>query len=887
MALHINYDPKTWSWAHWKLVDRDDIVCLQPEVGEVIHPKGTTTPIPIGTYATDVDAGERWWCAACTKAVFGDTFPVDKPVCPNKNGKEVVIVMDSITETADDLMTQVVEKVSPAKPPRPLCYACHVPICEVCGVCEEEGCVFLGKRAVTATEAASFHYLMAKTQKIRGYIALAGVVEVPNPFNIILNDDDIQLSVEDFLRRKVTKGFIRPCPEFPRHGFVDSRPVDLSDPNIYENIKAVFTAARAADPNSELLLTREVESIYNLILTPTRMAIGAGNAGATSGHGSLSIPLMGAEFYSVNKFMGSNDPLEPIVRAAGIKPTDDPYIEVVVASDAKVMSEVTDPGVFFTQLRAGVKIPSHIGGDYIPDEITVTSIVPASDDLLEWEKQVKTLSRGAVVVHLGGTLISHYGVHCLYNNVPILTTRIPEVGETLHPTAKMVFPDLEAFSRGLAAGAVIPIEGGDEVSTHTYPKFPLLSCAGVVKFLLSIHHNSGVMGGDDGVWLGAATSLMMRVGMAASHGEARHADACRRGQEFRDIIYKASIQDFFGARRTLGKAQNRFMYYSGWGGSYGGKAWAKCTDSLITLDGEIKDFLANPTQDGIAEIVSQLNIAINQAHNGGWWLNKFVSQNVFTAASKQDIHTLSAAGAVAFEVDRFVRSATFNDDEVLALWRSEEPITVPTTPGVLPHDLGEDSDEPEEDAPTGPYREWKCVKCGKTWEGYDENDPGDTCYQLVPNPESASIECYGHITYTLGKVDESNPSPTPLTTGKLGKCEDCGKVWYAGGVDDIWNKCGSSTCGGSVVDIPLGKSNCLTCGCAFNAKLHNNGDHTGCEYYLDSKTFTSQEQACKGEYYLNGKNDVPFSEIPFQVKVVPTPIDAPDPGILTYDEIPF
>lgn len=519
----------------------------------------------------------------------------------------------------------------------------------------------MGKACSSTSEAIALGIMPARTQKVQGMIVLSKIekgIHVPAPFMVLAdpNPDIIRRELEKFLKSYAMGTiFVRPCPVRPRHGFVDSRALVIADKAaVVVEVGKIYSEAIKADPEAELLISPAIPASHNIILTPFKMAVGYGNDGATAGKRSILVPLAGVLW---REFTPKD------IKAAKVDMlTEDPYIELVVRGGGWKAWGVSwgDDPVFCTQIRAGVKLPATIGADYIPEDIKVEEVIEASGDLLEWEKQVQNIKRGTVVYHLGGTIISHYGVHCTSNKIPILTTRIPKVGEDLRHTTVPDAPNPEAVIKGLLIGASDRIDlvhaskGASDLfslearMTTTSKKGVLtLSCNQASVVLMVCAHNASTMSDDAGYWIGIAASLMMRLGMAASHGEARH-----RGSSIsleRDQVYNLALNDFMTARRTLGHAQWRFQNES-WGGSYGGPKWADCTESLFTLDTAIRGLLTEPTPKAVNEVVAALNHCVTRAHNGGWWLNKFVNSAAFDLANSQSINTLGVAAPAMLEL---------------------------------------------------------------------------------------------------------------------------------------------------------------------------------------------------------------------------------------------
>lgn len=544
---------------------------------------------------------------------------------------------------------EVEEKVKGIPKPKK-CLGCGVEVCNVCAICHTEDCAYLNYKVTTPTMKAKYTHLNAKTQKARGYVVLAeSTLKVPKPYRVIMDEIDIEAAVEG-LSGKIS--FVRPCPMRPRHGFVDSRPMEINvEGTSRVELSTLLKQATAADEqgHAELLIVPYVKSIYNAIVTPTRVAVGPGNDGATGGHGSVSFPLAGVPFKEISTEM---------LTQARIGKDEDPYIEAVMSEGGEA---------FFTQIRAGVRIPPTVGADFVPFPVRVEEVIDASGDLLEWEAQTKLIKRGTVVCHLGGTLISHYGVHCMQNDIPVFTSRRPNIGEALEIVNKILKPNPQAVIRGLGAGVLLPLDvkGKKLADTELYIMKALVS-------MMTILHNSAAMSEDDGYWIGIAVAIMYRAGMAASHGEARH----KLGMGMnRRKVYELALKDFFEARETLGAAQYRFLYNS-WSSGYGGPAWAKCTNAILEMDNTIRELIKNPNQENVAALVGSLNNAVNQAHNGGWWLNKFIGQDWFTKASVQSIESVVVGMITMFRMTELIKPLEGDIDSVTQLWGEAPEITV-------------------------------------------------------------------------------------------------------------------------------------------------------------------------------------------------------------------
>lgn len=393
--------------------------------------------------------------------------------------------------------------------------------------------------------------------------------------------------------------FARPCPVRPRHGFVDSRPVKT-----LEEAQEVFSLAQASDPEAEMLLMPTINADLNAIWTPGHFVVGPGHDGATSGHDSFTIPL------AYNTAWMTTWVREMIVKGR-IKDPDVPYFELVSQ----------DQNVWFTQMRGGPKLDS-TGPDFIPESLVVQQVITAEGDLLEWEQRTAQLTPGTVVWHPGGSMASHYAIHCKLHNIPILTSAEPTVGQTITPTKQLPPVDYDSVVGGIGAGMSVGMSVGE-----TSP---------AVSLLLTGLHNQTAFSGNDGYWLGVACALMQRLGTAGLLGEARHGLSQRLGCD-RDNIYQDAFNRPFTARRNMRRAVWLFGNYV-WRSGYGGKAWYVCGQALIELDEAMRQFVHQPDKAHYTQLVSSLNTAVNVAHNGGWWLNKFCGEDLLNMAVQGHPH---------------------------------------------------------------------------------------------------------------------------------------------------------------------------------------------------------------------------------------------------------
>lgn len=488
-----------------------------------------------------------------------------------------------------------------------------------------------------------------RTQKAQGVSHLSGYPAwAALPAIVLTSPDETLTTIEqDIIDRWASRSglFVRPCPVNPAHGFVESRKLSghtLGD--IHAEIAAIWQETIAADPQGELLLTPYLPSALNFIWRPGVVTIGPGHDGATSGRDSVSIPC---PLPDIEKFAYDSS-FRRMLETSRI--TEEPYVEAVMLAKGHVnplsgsftTNQARAP-IVVTQLRNGPA--GSITPDFVPTEMTVAQVVQTNgEDLLAWKARVEAFAPGTAVYHPGGNCNDHYFVHCRVNQVPILTTRPPRVGETLVPTEGTPAPyDAKACLRGIVTGLLADLSSEDERRL----------AVGAISHLL---HSAGHIGGRDAYWLGIAAMLMTRLGYAAAIGEYRH--SFRSGEwraMTRDQVYEELLDDYFDHRDQVEQAWASF-FYGRWSSSYGGPAWATCTSATMALEQAMLALITTPSPEGVAALITQLNITVNLAHNNGWWLNKFANKDVFNlSAMGEPSHLLSTS---RFLYDAHQRSHT-------------------------------------------------------------------------------------------------------------------------------------------------------------------------------------------------------------------------------------
>ena len=453
------------------------------------------------------------------------------------------------------------------------CFSCgHATTCEVCDVCP---------------------ICHPKTQKLQGLVAAGSIfpyatLPVPVVLHVGCLVEESQLApYADHL-----PAFARPCPTRPRHGFVESRVIET-----LPQLLALVEETRRADPDGEIMLTSVLFPEWNAVWMPGLITIGAGHDGATSGKSStMRIPQV--PVWVKDQF-----------DRCGLAPDEVPYIEVI-GNSTRV-----------TQIRSGPAITS-TSPDFIPKALVVKEIIPVDEDLLRWDTIMAQAEgrEGVVVYHPKASVTDHASVHARSRGVALVTFPV-EIGQELSPTPPSPPPDPGAVLAGVAWGDSLRLTDLDR--NH------------LVRIMLMGLHHSSAMSGADGKWIGLSAAILLRLGSVALQGEARHETNPKTGVTYahtksRETVYVSRLnQTLSWHRARIGRLVNTFRYgiFAATGscstGGTGGMRWAACANSLIPLFNAVRDLAQTPTEGSVQALLRAINRAVHQAHNNGWWLNKF------------------------------------------------------------------------------------------------------------------------------------------------------------------------------------------------------------------------------------------------------------------------
>jgi hypothetical protein len=74
--------------------------------------------------------------------------------------------------------------------------------------------------------------------------------------------------------------------------------------------------------------------------------------------------------------------------------------------------------------------------------------------------------------------------------------------------------------------------------------------------------------------------------------------------------------------------------------------------SLAPLLNALQVLAKEPTIERANELLAALNVAVNQAHNGGWWLNKFTESNAPDVIQKCELTYVLKIAEPVMQIDR-------------------------------------------------------------------------------------------------------------------------------------------------------------------------------------------------------------------------------------------
>lgn len=491
----------------------------------------------------------------------------------------------------------------------------------------------------------------------------------------------------DFNPNHWVRTIARPCPVRPRHGFVDSRQVKT-----WKEVETIRRETYEADPDGELLFMEMIPADVNAIIHPGGFVLGPGTDGATAGRQTVNLPV-GHDYQMFSR------------ETYGLQPDDAPYLELV-----QVKNKDTP---FLVQVRAGPMI----GGepDYVPEAMIVQDVVEidGSEDLLEWETRAQNMAgSGVVVYHPGGSLASHFGVHCALNGVPYVTTHRPEISDPLEPVGDAPTWDEEA------AAMLARMVASYDLHQPTQPGRNWMKPT-AIRSMATLHALGSLMRCEHEHALKlTAWSLtnLPRVLAGMVLGETRHMlDNCNQKSHTMPLLdlmpgnMYASIRSHdrdqvYDAARNLTLPQTRDGLYVamqafenlGWHGGFGGPRWQEIASRSLRFTDAVIELVNERNPQALHRALSHFNVVVNLAHNNGWWFNKIMEKEFADAVAQ-----MPALGLVSGDVYELLTGDLQLLGDTPHIQLDEKlPATVDNTiDNIIQEaaDGGEPDDEPDQD----------------------------------------------------------------------------------------------------------------------------------------------------------------------------------------------
>ena len=502
---------------------------------------------------------------------------------------------------------------------------------------------------------------MFKTQKARGVELVNSMQYIlppwvrPEAFQAVL-----PYSFPDHYNFPI---FARPCPETPRHGFVESR-----ECKTIEDLLNVYMETKAADKNGEVLVMRRLNGRASAVATEAGVTWGTGNDGVTAGKGKqLVIPCPAGHFTdSIRKWDYS---LKADIKGAA-------YVEIVEHDG--------QPKV--VQLRDGPMV-AKVSGNWVPHaDYRVTHVevptVSSLDDLLSWETTCKMAKKGTAVYLPSSSLTSHAAVQAITHGLAVVT-KVVAIGDHLQPEhdqpaklrrrdflymrnagKKRTFVDRQsAAPLAIATLHAMPLWGREPhllrlriLGAMTMLRLLAASCIGEDRH----YYNSGpgaagkaerrgkspgtsripwklLIGSEDTIYIrGQHRSAVQDAVLSQNLVKLR--DLCRLcAEDFEERGWEAGNKGNGGCNDpncgVCGENANdgdeeRLKY------GYGGPKWAASARIAESLAVALLTFREKPNQNSWNDVVSCYNRGVLAAHNGGRALDKFTDWNFIDLCAK-------------------------------------------------------------------------------------------------------------------------------------------------------------------------------------------------------------------------------------------------------------
>jgi len=493
---------------------------------------------------------------------------------------------------------------------------------------------------------------------------------------LVLLEDDFDVVDAAFTRITQTTeafcpdGFLRTCPEFARHGVLES--IRVSRDNLREHWKHLKETMEREDENGCLMLQPFTEATSSCVLAPQQYAaVGIDHDGITAGHGlnlyfhlDESDTQLSDHMASIGHQRGEYE-LEFVSRVIGQNNIDrHPSMEMYLTQvrGAPPHPPRAPPFTYDDGIVADTDVAIPGGRVTVKEVRHMTGL----EDVIFLEREItkETMPEGFVVSEPNGSLLSHICAHCRAHGIPYIVGEV-EVGQTwvegsptwgaVEGSTKIVpapynpcAPSLMSeFNRGLEMSRT-HWQRQQGWLAHFFHQWVGMNYNGSKSALLAGGFVGWMCKAILGLSLGEMrhsrrvkknTSVEMFPVMTAMIGTNKWVDITETSEHATTVRkhYYAAMEKidvtFEEMRDALAWCVGEFN--TGWGSGYGGTAWGECARRGMLLCDAVIEFQADPNSDTLNALTGAVNSAKNAEHNNGFLYGKFLSKDAFNYS---DVH---------------------------------------------------------------------------------------------------------------------------------------------------------------------------------------------------------------------------------------------------------
>jgi len=504
------------------------------------------------------------------------------------------------------------------------------------------------------------------------------------PALIIQLDDNPDLALEWVVQMTYAytspRFFVRACPEFARHGVLESTEVD--EETVYDTVHRLQHMMREKDPNGCLLVQPFVPATSSCVYAPGMYAVvSPDHDGTTAGTKGTTIYIP-VHTSNHERWVIKGMELDELVDEDGNPQTVE--LEFVANLEEnlsrKDMKFHTQAGSSEQVHNALVQIRGcdpHIPIVPTPDGVTIHGMVPCgrievkevwvasgleSVPWLEENITKENSPEGFVISEPNGSLSSHICAHGRKVGVPYIVSDTVEVGDSwveaasgwvindpegvFEPEPYDPTPYHEEFLRG--------VEYANKHWRHQHGWFSTF----FHQWATNPHNHPA----QDAYLGGVFTGWMLKACLGLCLGEMRHAIHNGRKKNLlpnvalfmQSIIGGVKYQTLRDSNNGPNIAGNRSAYYymmedtmvdwetiplmfsilskafnTGWSSGYGGKKWGNAAKVGADTAKALLVMMEKPTKENTEEMIGMVNLLENVTHNNGFLYNKFLVKKAF------------------------------------------------------------------------------------------------------------------------------------------------------------------------------------------------------------------------------------------------------------------